>query len=393
MPPDVLIVHGARTAMGEFNGILRDHTEIELGAIAAKAALARSEVPVASVDHVVMGNAQQSSGNAVYGARHVALKAGVPHEVPALTVNRLCGSGIQSIVSAAQMIRLGEAEIALAGGMESMSQAPHVIRGLRAGLRLGEGKLEDSLTVALMDNYCGLMMAQTADLLAREKGITRQEADVFAHRSQRLADAALKAGKLGEEIVPIEIVKKGKTTVFDTDDHMRPDTSLEGLAMLPPVFGTQLVTAGNASGIVDGAAAVVVAGAERARRDGLKCLGKVLAWHYEGVDPRFMGIGPVPAIRGILRKTGLALREIDLFEINEAFAAQYLAVEKELGLDRERVNVNGGAVALGHPLGATGTRLVLTLLLELRRRGARLGIASACIGGGQGIAMLVESTR
>ncbi|HZI94267.1 MAG TPA: acetyl-CoA C-acyltransferase [Patescibacteria group bacterium] len=391
MPTEVVIVNGARTPMGEYNGVLRDHTEIELGAIAAKAALARSEVKPSTIQHVIMGNAQQTSGNAVYGARHVSLKAGIPIEVPALTVNRLCGSGIQSIVTGAQLIQLGEAETVLAGGMENMSQAPHVIRGLRAGLRLGDGKLEDSLTVALMDNYCGLMMAQTADLLAKEKGITRQASDAFALRSQQLAAAAQASGKFKDEIVPIELTKRGKTTLFEIDDHPRPETTLEGLAKLPAVFGTDLVSAGNASGIVDGAAAVVVSSADRARRDGLKCLGRVVAWHYEGVDPRIMGIGPVVAIRGVLRKAGLTLKEIDLLEINEAFAAQYLAVEKELGLDRDRVNVNGGAVALGHPLGATGTRITLTLLLELRRRKARYGVASACIGGGQGIALLVEA--
>jgi acetyl-CoA acetyltransferase family protein len=391
MPAEVVIINGARTPMGEYNGVLRDHTEIDLGVIAAKAALARSEVAAAAIQHVVFGNAQQTSGNAVYGARHVGLKAGVPHQVPALTVNRLCGSGIQSIISGAHLIMCGEAELVLAGGMESMSQAPHMIRGLRVGLRLGEGKIEDSLTVALMDSHCGLMMAQTADMLAKEMGITRQDADLFALRSQKLAEAAHTAGKFKEEIVPVEITRKGKKMMFEADDHRRPDTTLEALEKLAPAFGTDLVTAGNASGIVDGGAAVVVAGAERARRDGLKCLGRIVAWHYEGVEPRIMGIGPVAAIQGVLKKAGLSLAQVDLFEINEAFAAQYLAVEKRLGLDRDKVNVNGGAVALGHPLGATGTRLVLTLLLEMRRRRVRFGIASACIGGGQGIALLVES--
>ena len=391
MNTDIFILGGARTPMAEYAGKLKDISALELGAIAARAALERTGVAANAVDHVVFGNVLQTSADAVYGARHVSLKAGLPVEVPALTVNRLCGSGIQAAVSGAQLILLGEADVVLSGGMESMSQAPHVIRGLRAGLRLGDGKLEDSLTVALMDNHCGLMMAQTADLLGRETGITRKESDLFALRSQRLANAAADAGKLKDEIVPVEITKRGKTTLFEADDHRRPDTTLEILEKLPPVFGTNLVTAGNASGIVDGAAAVVVADAERARRDGLSCLGRVVNWHYEGVDPRLMGVGPVPAIRGLLRKTGLTLAEIDLFEINEAFSAQYLAVEKQLGLDRDKVNVNGGAVALGHPLGATGTRLILTLLLELKRRGARRGIASACIGGGQGIAMLVES--
>ncbi|HKY31774.1 MAG TPA: acetyl-CoA C-acyltransferase [Candidatus Polarisedimenticolia bacterium] len=389
MADDIVILSGARTPMGEFNGPLRHLTEVELGALAARAAMERSGVKPSDIQHVVFGNAQQNSANAVYGARHVGLKAGVPPEVPALTVNRLCGSGIQSIVSAAHLMLLGEADVALAGGMESMSQAPHIIRGLRTGLRLGEGTLEDSLTTALMDNHCGLMMAQTADLLARETGITRQAADEFALRSQKLAAAA--AETLREEIVPVEVRRKGKSETVAADDHPRPDTTMEGLARLPPVFGTQMVTAGNASGIVDGGAAVVMATSGRARSGGVRPLGRLAAWHYEGVEPRLMGRGPVPAIRGALRKAGLSLKEIDLFEINEAFAVQYLAVEKELGLDRERVNVNGGAVALGHPLGATGTRLALTLLLELRRRHARYGVASACIGGGQGIALLVES--
>jgi len=393
MPTEVLIVNGARTPMGEYNGMLRGLSEIELGAHAARAALSRSGIAPAAVDHVVFGNALQTSGNAIYGARHVALKAGVPDPVPALTVNRICGSGIQSIVSGAQLMMLSEAEIVLAGGMESMSQAPHVIRGLRTGLRLGEGKLEDLLTTALLDKHCGLMMAQTADVLAKEKGIARTDADAYALLSQKRAAAAREAGRLSEEIAPVEIRKKGKTIVFDIDDHMRPETTPEGLAKLPAVFGTDLVSAGNASGIVDGGAAVTLATADRARRDGLGALGRIVSWHYEGVDPRIMGIGPVPAIRGALRKAGLSADEIDLFEINEAFSAQYLAVEKELKLDRDKVNVNGGAIALGHPLGATGTRLVLTLMLEMKRRKARYGIASACIGGGQGIALLVESVN
>ncbi|MFQ5702200.1 MAG: acetyl-CoA C-acyltransferase, partial [Acidobacteriota bacterium] len=271
MPSEVLIVHGARTAMGEFNGALSGHTEIELGGIAARGALSRSGVAASAIDHVIFGNAQQTSANAVYGARHVGLKAAVPSSTPALTVNRLCGSGIQSIVSAAHLLGHSEAELVLAGGMESMSQAPHVIRGLRRGLRLGEGRLEDSLTTALLDQSCGLMMAQTADVLAKQKGITREEADVFAARSQQRAEAAYQAGKFKEEIVPVEIKKKGQSILFDTDEHRRPETTPEVLAKLRPVFNTDLVTAGNASGIVDGAAAVVVASGRRAERDGLKC--------------------------------------------------------------------------------------------------------------------------
>jgi acetyl-CoA acetyltransferase family protein len=391
MPREVVVVNGARTPMAEYNGRFRNLTEIELGAHAGRAALARSRVPPGAVDHVVMGNALQTSGNAAYGARHVGLKAGLPVTVPALTVNRLCGSGIQSIVSAAHMIREEEAEIVLAGGMENMSQAPHVIRGARSGFRLGEGRLEDLLTAALLDGHCGLMMAETAEVLARESGVTRRECDAYAVRSQAAAEAAWKAGRIQEEIVPVEVREKGRMVPVAEDDHRRADTTLEALADLPSAFGKgELVTAGNASGIVDGAAAVVVADAARARREGLDPLGRIVGWASVGVEPRIMGIGPVPAIREALRRAGLALGDVDLFEINEAFAAQYVAVEKALELPRERVNVNGGAIALGHPLGATGTRLVLTLLMELRRRRGRYGVASACIGGGQGIAIIVE---
>ena len=389
---DIVIITGARTPMAEYTGHFRDITEIDLGAIAARAALERSGLRPGEIDHVVFGNALQTSSNASYGARHVALKAGLPVGVPALTVNRLCGSGIQSIVSGAQMIHLGEAERVLAGGMENMTQAPHVIRGLRSGLRLGEGKLEDLLMVALMDNCAGLTMAGTAEVLAREKGITRQEADAYALRSQQAAEAAYRAGKFDEEIVPVEVLERREARLVREDDHRRPDSTLEGLARLPPAFPKgELVTAGNASGIVDGAAAVIVASSEAAARSGAKPLGRIVSWAFAGVEPRMMGIGPVPAIRKAIERASLGLQDVDLFEINEAFAAQYLAVEKELKLDREKVNVNGGAIALGHPLGATGTRLVLTLLLELRRRRGRHGVASACIGGGQGVAMVVEA--
>ena len=290
------------------------------------------------------------------------------------------------------MIHLGEAERVLAGGMENMTQAPHVIRGLRSGLRLGEGKLEDLLMVALMDSCAGLTMAGTAEVLAREKGITRQQADAYALRSQQAAEAAYRAGKFDEEIVPVEVLERREARLVREDDHRRPDSTLEGLARLPPAFPKgELVTAGNASGIVDGAAAVIVASSEAAARSGAKPLGRIVSWAFAGVEPRMMGIGPVPAIRKAIERASLGLQDVDLFEINEAFAAQYLAVEKELKLDREKVNVNGGAIALGHPLGATGTRLVLTLLLELRRRRGRHGVASACIGGGQGVAMVVEA--
>jgi len=378
--------------MGEYGGALRDLSAIELGAIAARAALDRGNVAGELIDHTVIGNALQTSGDAIYGARHVALKAGVPIEKPALTVNRLCGSGIQSIVSGAQMIQLGEAGTVLAGGMESMSQAPHVIRGARWGLKLGEGQLEDSLMIALLDTHCGYYMAQTAENLARKHDISREAQDEYALSSQKRAAAALEAGRLSDEIIPVEIKGRKGTTLFERDDHLRPETTLEGLAKLRPAFSKDgLVTAGNASGIVDGAAAVVISDEETARRLEARPLGRIVSWGIAGVPPEIMGIGPVPASRKALAAAGLKIDDIDLVEVNEAFAGQYLAVEKELGLDRERTNVNGGAIALGHPLAASGTRLVLTVLLELRRRGKKYGLATACIGGGQGIAMIVEA--
>jgi acetyl-CoA acetyltransferase family protein len=276
--------------------------------------------------------------------------------------------------------------------MESMSQAPHIIRGLRSGLKLGQGKLEDSLYEALLDPYCGLFMAQTAEKCAAKYSISRQEQDCYAIRSQKLADEAWKSGKFTEEVVPVEIKTRKGVTVVDRDDHMRPDTTLEGLAKLPAAFSKEgTVTAGNASGIVDGGAAIIIAGSEAAKARGLTPLAKLSAWATVGVDPSIMGMGPAPAIRKVLERAQLGLGDVDLFEINEAFAGQYLAVEKELALDREKVNINGGAIALGHPLGMSGARLLLTLTLELRRRGKKRGIASACIGGGQGIAALVET--
>ena len=391
MSRDVFILGGKRTAMGEYVGALKDISAIDLGATAAKGALDATNVRPEEIDHTVMGNALQTSGDAIYGARHVALKAGVPFDRPALTVNRLCGSGIQSIVSGAQMIQLGEAQTVLAGGMESMSQAPHVIRGARSGFPLGGGKLEDSLMVALLDTYCNTPMAGTAENLARKFEISREEQDQYALRSQQEAKRAQDAGYLAEEIVPVEITSRRATVVFDADDHLRPETTMEGLGKLRPAFAKDgFVTAGNASGIVDGAAAVIICGEEYVKRRNAQPMGRIVSWAYAGVEPEIMGIGPVPATRQALEKAGLKLSEIDLIEVNEAFAAQYLAVEKELGLDRSRTNVNGGAIALGHPLGATGTRLVITVLHELHRRGGRYGLATACIGGGQGIAMIVE---
>jgi len=392
-PRDIVILAGARTPMGRYGGALKDTSAIDLGAVAARAAVERSRVEPAEFDHVIFGNALQTSGDAIYGARHVGLKAGLPKEVPAVTVNRLCGSGMEAIIQAAHRLLLGEARVVLAGGMESMSQAPHVIRGARWGFGLGQGVLEDSLMVALKDSYCGCYMSDTAENLAQQRGITRQAADEYALSSQQRADAAYKACRLKEEITPVEIKSKKGATLFSEDDHRRPETTLENLAKLPPAFRSDgIITAGNASGIVDGAAAVVVTTEKIAKDKKLQPLGRLVSWAVAGVEPTIMVIGPVPATKAALAKAGLQLKDIDLVEVNEAFAPQYLAVEKELGLDRERTNVNGGAIALGHPLGATGTRLVLTLLHELRRRGKRYALATACIGGGQGIAVIVEST-
>jgi acetyl-CoA acetyltransferase family protein len=398
MQNDIVIVGGARTPMAEYVGTpgygkFKDLSAMELAAIASKAALERSKVAPDAIDHVVMGNALQTSVDALYGARHVGLKAGVPQHVPALTVNRLCGSGLQSIVSGAQLILLGEARTVLAGGMENMSQAPHVIHGMRAGVGFGQQQaIVDSLFASLLDPVGGLYMAQTAEKIAKRLGITREEQDAYALRSHQLGAQAVQSGRFAAEIVPVVVKgRKGDETV-STDDHIKPDTTLEGLAKLRAAFGKDgTVTAGNASGIVDGAAAVVVTSAAQAKAAGLDVWCHVRGWAYVGVDPTEMGIGPVPAIRKVCEQAGLKLDQIDLVEINEAFAGQYLGCEKELGLDRARCNVNGGAISLGHPLGASGTRLVLTLMHELRATKKRYGVASACIGGGQGIAVLVEN--
>jgi len=391
-PTDVMIVTGARTPMARYTGAFSEVSAIDLGAHAGKAAIQKSGVDPAEFDHAIFGNVMQTSADAIYGARHVGLKAGLKVETPAVTVNRLCGSGIEAIVQGAQRLLLGEANMVLAGGMENMTQAPFVIRGARAGLKLGGGALEDFLFVGLTDTYCGLPMALTAEKLAEQKGITRKDADAYALRSQQAAEAAFKACYLTEEIVPVEVKQGKKTILVKEDDHRRPETTMEILEKLPPSFKKDgMVTAGNASGIVDGAAAVVLTREKDAKERGLKPLGRIVSWAVAGVDPSIMGIGPVPSTRKALQLAGMKLEQIDRVEVNEAFAAQYLAVEKELGLNRDKTNVNGGAIALGHPLGASGTRLVITVLNELRRKGLRYGLATACIGGGQGIAIIVES--
>ena len=390
MKTDIAIVGGARTAMCEYSGTpgfgkLKELSAIELGAHAAKAAIERAKIDPESIQHVIVGNALQTSADAIYGARHVGLEAGAPQATPALTVNRLCGSGIEAVAQAAQLIRLGEATTVLAGGMENMSQAPFVLRGAREGFRFGvQPQLEDLLFAALKDPFCGLFMAQTAEKIAKRLAIPRQAQDEFALRSHKLGAAAVKEGRFAEEIAPLKIATKKGELVIDTDDHIKPETTLEGLAALRPAFGKEgTVTAGNASGIVDGGAAVVVSTRATAEKNGWPILAEIVDWHIEGVPPRIMGMGPAPAIRGVLARAGLSLDAIDRFEINEAFAAQYLGCEKELGLKRERVNVNGGAVAIGHPLGPHAAAICAHMnadhagaLLELARHAGADGRAA-----------------
>src|SRR5262249_22190085 len=346
------------------------------------------------IDNVVFGNVVQTSSDAIYLARHVGLKAGLPQQVPALTVNRLCGSGFQAVVDAAVEMRGGHSECALVGGTESMSQAPHVARGLRFGVGLGKSpKLEDSLWEALTDSYNGLPMAMTAENLAAKYGISQREVDEYSVLSQKRFAAAQEGGRLTEEIVAMELPgKKGATVQFARDEHNRPETTVESLAKLPKVFKKDgVIHAGAASGICDGAGALVLSTAQFAKTRGLKPIGRLLGWGSSGCDPSIMGSGPAPAVRRAFERHEAKLSDFDIFEVNEAFAPQYLAVEKELGLPRDRTNVDGGAIAVGHPLAASGARITMHLLYELKRRGARYGIGAACIGGGQGIAVLVEA--
>jgi len=392
---DIVFLSGRRTPFGTFGGSLRGFTAVDLGVHAGKAAIESAGIDATAVQHVIFGNAVQTTTDTIYMARHIGLRAGVPVDVPMLTVNRLCGSGFQAIVSGAQEIMLGQAEVALCGGAESMSQAPHIVRGARWGdLRLGEpGKaFEDALWAALYDSNCGLSMAQTAEKLADEKGVTRADADLVAYRSQQRATAGWDAGHFTAEVAPVAVKTRKGEILFERDEHIRSDTTLEGLAKLRPYFRKDgLVTAGNASGIGDGAAAVVIARAEWAEANGAKPIGRLVSWGVAGVPPEIMGIGPVPSSRKALKAAGLSLEDMDLVEVNEAFAPQYAAVEKELGLDPEKTNVNGGAIALTHPLAASGARITIHLLHELRRRSGRFGLGSACIGGGQGMAVIVEA--
>lgn len=391
---DIVIIGAKRTAFGTMNGALKGVTATDLAVHAAKAAIAQSGAAPADFGHVIVGNVMQTSADAIYCARHVGLKAGLPVEVPALTVNRLCGSGFEAITQAAERLLLGEADVVLAGGTENMSQAPHILRGGREGYPFGKAPaLEDSLWSALTDSYCNAPMAITAETLAAKYGLTREMCDEYALRSQKLWAAANEAGGFQDEIAPVELPgKKGAPPVsFAVDEHARPQSTKEALAKLSPVFKKDgVVTAGNASGICDGAAMLVLTTAEFAAARGFTPLARVLQWGVAGVDPNIMGIGPAYAIPKALDRAGLAPGDVDLYDINEAFAPQWLAVQKHLELPLEKCNVNGGAIALGHPLGASGARITTNLVYSLRRSGKRVGVGSACIGGGQGIAIVLE---
>jgi acetyl-CoA acetyltransferase family protein len=400
MKSNMVILHGARTPMAEYVGTpgfgkLKDFTACQLGALAAREAIKRSGVEPGWISQVFMGNANQTANDALYGARDVMLRVeGIPLSTPALTVNRLCGSGVQSIVSGCHAIMAGEAEFVLAGGMESMSQSPYVVRGVRGtASRFGQNMvLEDSLFASLRHGLIDMAMAQTAEKLARQYGISRKDCDQYAYECQQKAKVALEKKLFDDEKVAVDIVdRKGKVTRIWDDDHAKPETTLEALAELKPAFGPEgMVTGGNASGIVDGAAAVVLTTEEWAAKKGLKPLARIVSWGIAGVDPTIMGLGPAPSTRQALERAGLKLADIDVVELNEAFAPQALAVIKELGLDPARVNPNGGAIALGHPLGATGTILTLKLALDMQRKKARYGMATMCIGGGQGITLIIE---
>ncbi|HEX4714688.1 MAG TPA: acetyl-CoA C-acetyltransferase [Ktedonobacteraceae bacterium] len=392
---DVYLIAGARTPVGVLQGVFSEISAIDLGVVAATGAIERSGVDPSQIDQVVIGNVIQTSKDAIYFARHIALKAGLPIETPALTVNRLCGSGLQAIVSAAQMLQLGEGQIALAGGGENMTQSPHVIRGARAGFKLGQSpQMEDSLWEALVDSYVGCGMAITAENLAEKYGLTREQVDAYALRSQLAARKAQQAGLLAEEIVPVTVKDRKGNPVEVTQDEGIRDTSMEGLAKLPARFRKGgVVTPGNASGINDAAACVILATGEAVRQHNLKPLARLVSWGVVGVPPEIMGIGPAPAIRQALKRADLKLSDLDRVEVNEAFSAQYLAVEKDLGLEREKSNVNGGAISIGHPLAASGARLAITLTHELRRHNLKYGAASLCIGGGQGIAAIFENVQ
>ena len=393
----VVFLSAVRTPFGTFGGKLKDFSPVDLAVHASRAAIERAGITATDVDQTIFGNVLYTTKDSIYFARHVALKSGCRQETSALTMNRLCGSGFQAVVSGAQEIILGDAHLCLVGGAESMSQAPHVTRGLRWGTPLGKTPImEDVLWEGLTDSYVGLGMAETAENLAERYKLDRGCVDEFALRSQQLSKAAWDEGVFDDEVVPVPIPnpKTGKVDELAKDEHMRPDTSAEKLAALKPAFRKGgVVTAGNASGIGDGAAALVIASEQFARDRRLKPLGRLVSWGVAGVDPAVMGIGPVPASKAALAKAGLSMDDMDLIEVNEAFAAQTCAVERELSLPREKLNVHGGAIALSHPLAASGARITAHLLHALRAQGKRYGLGTACIGGGQGIAVVIESIQ
>lgn len=390
---EIYVLGGARTPFGTYGGGLKDVNATQLGVIAAQGAIERVGVPGSALDLAVVGNVIATAPDAAYTARHIALGAGLDEAAPALTVNRLCGSGLQAVISAAQALILGDGKAALAGGTENMSQSPYLIRDARWGIKSGTPEMTDSLLEVLTDLGCGLGMGMTAENLAMQYQIDRDAQDAYAVLSHQRAQAARASGRFAHEIVPVPVPTKRGIVAFDQDEHIRPETSPESLARLKPSFKREegTVTAGNASGINDGAAMVVLATGDFVATHGIKPLARIVSYGVAGVDPKIMGIGPVPASKIALDRAGLEIDDVGLVEINEAFASQYLAVEESLGLVRERTNVNGGAIALGHPVGASGGRLLLTLATELRIRQIQFGLASLCIGGGQGIAIIIEA--
>lgn len=391
MMTNIVIVDGARTPFANVSKSFKDISATELGTIASKEAIKRSKVNPEDIDNVIFGNVQQSDKNAHMLARHIALKSGLKIEVPAVTINRVCGTGIEAIIMAARFILANEATVVLAGGTENMSQVPHVIPGMRWGSPLGGPQIEDWLWDGLLDTNCGVTMAGTAENIAKKYNITREEVDLHALSSYQLAIKARDNGILSEEIVPVEVTHRKGNYFVEHDEHIR-DTNIEQLSNLKARFVENgVVTPGNASGMVDGAAAVIVTTEEYAEKHQLKPIGRLVSWDAVGVKPEYMGIGPVPAIRNALKKANLTVKDLDLVEINEAFSAQYIACQKELDFDPAIGNVNGGAVAIGHPLAASGTRISYTLLKELQRRKQTYGVASACIGGGQGVAAVFEA--
>lgn len=388
----IVVVAGQRTAFGAFGGSLKDVSATDLTVTAARACLNQAGVTPDKVDHVVIGNVVQSGSDAAYLARHVGLKSGVPEQVPAYIVNRLCGSGFQSWVNASQMLLQGEASMVLAGGVEQMSQVPYVARGVRfGGIRMGHSELEDYMTAALTDAYAKMPMAMTAEKLGEKYSITRDQVDEFSFLSQQRCKTAYDKNYFKSEIVPYSIETKKGTVVFDRDEHPKPDVGIDKIKAMKPLFKKDgLVTAATASGIVDGAACSLLTTETYAKKMGLKPLARVLSYASVGCDPTIMGIGPVLAVQKALNRANLKLDQMDLVEVNEAFAAQFLAVQKELKLDMNRTNVNGGAISIGHPLGASGTRIMNHLMYELDRRSGKYAVGSACIGGGQGIAVVIE---